>query len=99
MLLGRPAKPRRPVSVDSTETSSGWRLPVTLLGVMTIGAYGLVLYAFGAFVGPIRDDTGWSNTVISSAFSLSALSGGLGAIATGRLLDRVGIRPVMLRSR
>lgn len=89
---------RRPVSVPDTETSSDWRLPVTLLGVMTIGVYGLVLYAFGAFVGPIRDDTGWSNTVISSAFSLSALSGGLGAIATGRLLDRVGIRPVLLVS-
>ncbi len=98
MLLGRRGEPRDPVSVDSTDTSSGWRLPVTLLGVMTIGAYGLVLYAFGAFVGPIRDDTGWSSTTVSSAFSVSALLGGLGAIATGRLLDRIGIRPVAFGS-
>ena len=46
-----------------------WRLPVILLGAMTVGAYGLVLYGFGAFVAPIRDDTGWSNGAISAAFS------------------------------
>jgi MFS family permease len=73
-------------------------LPVTLLGIMTVGAYGLVLYAFGVFVGPIRDDTGWSNTTVSSAFSVSALLGGLGALASGRLLDRIGIRPVITGS-
>ncbi len=72
-----------------------WRLQVSLLGLVTVGAYGLILYAFGAFVSPIRDDTGWSNAAISSAFSISTLVGGVAALATGRLLDRVGALPVM----
>lgn len=72
-----------------------WRTQVVLLGVATVGAYGLVLYGFGAFVAPIRDDTGWSNAAISAAFSISTLLGGLLALVTGRLLDQVGGRPVM----
>lgn len=72
-----------------------WRLQVALLGLTTIGAYGLVLYGFGAFVTPIRDDTGWSNGSISAGFSISTLGGGLLALQSGRLLDRVGARPVM----
>ncbi len=75
--------------------TSPWRLRVVLLGLVTIGAYGLVLYGFGAFVAPIRDETGWSNGAISMAFSISTLFGGVLALATGRLLDRVGARPVM----
>ena len=72
-----------------------WRTQVILLGSATVGAYGLVLYGFGAFVAPIRDDTGWSNGAISAAFSISTLLGGLLALTTGRLLDRIGGRPVM----
>jgi MFS family permease len=72
-----------------------WRTPVVLLGVVTVGAYGLVLYGFGAFVAAIRDDTGWSNGAISSAFSIATLAGGLLALGTGRLLDRFGGQPVM----
>jgi predicted MFS family arabinose efflux permease len=72
-----------------------WRVQVVLLGVATVGAYGLVLYGFGAFVAPMRDDTGWSNGAISAAFSISNLLGGLLALTTGRWLDRVGGRPVM----
>jgi len=72
-----------------------WRLQVSLLGLVTIGAYGLILYGFGAFVAPIRDDTGWSNAAISSAFSIATLVGGLTSLGTGRLLDRIGALPVM----
>ena len=75
--------------------SRPWRLQVSLLGLVTIGAYGLILYGFGAFVTPIRDDTGWSNAAISSAFSIATLVGGVASLGTGRFLDRVGARPVM----
>ena len=73
-----------------------WR--VALLGVTTIVSYGFVLYAFGVFVVPIEEETGWTTGVVSAAFSLSLLGGGLGAIFAGRLLDKVGARPVMLVS-
>lgn len=76
-------------------SATSWRAPVVLLGIATVGSYGLVLYGFGAFVAPMRDDTGWSNGAISAAFSVSTLLGGLLALTTGGLLDRVGARPVM----
>jgi MFS family permease len=82
-------------SARTTRRTTSWRAPVVLLGVATVGAYGLVLYGFGAFVAPIRDDTGWSNGAISAAFSISTLLGGLLALTTGRMLDRIGPRPVM----
>ncbi|NNE11418.1 MAG: MFS transporter [Ilumatobacter sp.] len=72
-----------------------WRLQVVLLGLVTIGAFGLILYAFGAFVSPIRDDTGWSNASISAAFAIATMGGGVLALWAGRFLDRVGARPVM----
>lgn len=73
-----------------------WRLQVVLLGLVTIGAFGLILYGFGAFVSPIRDDTGWSNASISAAFAIATLLGGVLALGAGRMLDRVGAQPVML---
>ena len=78
-----------------TDEPAPWRFQVVLLGLVTIGAYGLVLYGFGAFIAPIRDDTGWSNGAISAAFSISTLLGGVLSLTTGRLLDRIGARPVM----
>ena len=72
--------------------------PAVLLGLATIGAYGLVLYAFSVFIEPIKAETGWSNGALSGAFSLGLLVSGIGAIFTGRLLDQIGSRPVMLGS-
>jgi MFS family permease len=71
-------------------------LQVVLLGLVTIGAFGLILYGFGAFVSPIRDDTGWSNASISAAFAIATVVGGVMSLGAGRLLDRVGAQPVML---
>lgn len=72
--------------------------PAVLLGMATIGAYGLVLYAFSVFIEPIKAETGWSNGALSGAFSLGLLVSGIGAIFTGRFLDQIGSRPVMLGS-
>ncbi len=70
--------------------------PVLLMGTASMGAYGLVLYAFGVFIGPIKEETGWSYGTISAAFSMGVLISGIGATLTGRLLDAVGSRPVLL---
>ncbi|MBI5949026.1 MAG: MFS transporter [Chloroflexi bacterium] len=73
-----------------------WR--VILLGILTVGSYGIAVYSFGVFIGPIHDDTGWSVGALSGAFTLSSLAGGVGAVGSGWLLDRLGGRPVMLGS-
>ena len=84
------------MSEGSPAPAAPWRLQVVLLGFVTIGAFGLVLYGFGAFVSPIRDDTGWSNASISAAFAIATVVGGIMSLGTGRMLDRVGAQPVML---
>ncbi len=72
-----------------------WR-DASLLGVATIGAYGVVFYAFGVFIEPLHEDTGWSTGTLSFAYSAGVLLSGAAAVAGGRTLDRRGSRPVML---
>lgn len=70
--------------------------PAVLLGFVTIGAYGVVLYAIGVLLAPIHEDTGWSTGRLSSAFAFGVLVSGVTAILAGWALDRVGSRPVFL---
>ncbi|MFQ5557869.1 MAG: MFS transporter, partial [Acidimicrobiales bacterium] len=71
-------------------------LSVGLLGLVTISAYGSWYYAFGALLDSIRDDTGWSESSLAASFAAGTVLVGVGSVAGGRLLDRVGVRPVFL---
>ncbi len=81
------------------ERAIGWILdwrPAVLLGVLTVGSYGLVLYGFGIIVGPIQDEEGWASGPANAAFMASYLLGAALSIISGRVLDGIGPRPVML---
>lgn len=69
---------------------------VALLGLVTIAAYGTWWYAFGVLLDPIRLDTGWSESVLATSFSIGSVTIGLGAIGGGRLIDRLGARQVLM---
>ncbi len=69
--------------------------PALLLGVLTVGSYGLPLYGFGVITGPIQDDQGWSSGAVNAAFMGSYLLGAAASVATGRILDTIGPRPVL----
>ncbi len=69
---------------------------IVVLGLVTIAAYGAWYYSFGVLLDPILDDTGWSESWLSGGFSIAFAAGGVMAIPAGRLLDRVGSRPVFL---
>ncbi len=71
-------------------------LAIALLGLVTIVAYGSWYYAFGVLLDPIRIDTGWSEAALAGSFSIGIVAVGFGAIAGGRLLDRIGSRAVLL---
>ena len=77
--------------------SDWWRTwwPAVLLGVLTVGAYGLVLYGFGVISGPIQEEEGWSSGATNAAFMGSYLLGAAGSIVSGRVLDAIGPRPVL----
>ena len=63
--------------------------------MLTIGAYGLVLYGFGVITGPMQDAEGWSSGAINAAFMGAYLLGAAASLASGRILDAVGPRPVL----
>lgn len=58
-------------------------------------AYGVLYYAFTVLSPEIVDDTGWSATSVTAAFSAGSLFGALAGIVAGRLLQRHGPRWVM----
>lgn len=70
--------------------------PAMLLGLATIGAYGAAYYAIGVLIPVIAEDTGWSSSLLSGAFSLGVLGQGGVALLAGHLFDRRGSRPVLL---
>ncbi|WP_433800332.1 MFS transporter [Actinomycetospora sp. CA-084318] len=65
------------------------------LCVTEITSWGTLYYAFPVLLGPITAETGWSSTAAVGAFSLGAIVSALAGVVVGRLLDRVGPRPVM----
>ena len=71
-----------------------WR-PAILLGLLTVGAYGLVLYGFGAITGAMQDEEGWSSAAVNAAFMGSYLLGAAASLVSGRILDAFGPRPVL----
>ena len=90
---GRAGPPRIRLAQLARLTRTWW--PVLMLGLTTIGAYGVAFYSFGVLIGPIVADTGWSLTQVSGAFSVGALGAGGVALVSGRVLDRTGSRPVL----
>ncbi len=71
-----------------------WR-QIIYLGILTCGAYGLVLYGFGIIAGPIQEDEGWSSAAVNAAFMGSYLLGAAASLVSGRILDAFGPRPVL----
>lgn len=67
-------------------------LRVAVLGIITITVYGSWYYSYGVLLDPIIEDTGWGEAVLASVFGASSLIAGLGSLAGGWLLDRLGSR-------
>lgn len=53
---------------------------------------GIAVFGFGVFITPIREETGWTLTQISIAFSIRSFENGLLAPFTGFMVDRLGAR-------
>ena len=58
-------------------------------------SYGILYYAFAAFLVPMREDLGWSTAELTGAFSLAILVSAVAGIPVGRYLDRHGPRGLM----
>jgi MFS family permease len=73
----------------------GW----VMLGVAALGMFASgpgQSHIFSVFITPIGQDLGISHTSVSSAYALATLVAAFGLPYVGRLVDRYGVRPVML---
>jgi len=73
----------------------GLRRVLVVLCLTQIVGWGVLYYAFPVLAPSIAGDTGWSVATVTAAFSGGLVVSALVGIWTGRLLDRVGPRPVM----
>ncbi|MDQ3855063.1 MAG: MFS transporter [Chloroflexota bacterium] len=72
----------------------GWTIAGTL-AVTEVTSWGVLYYAFAAFLVPMQEELGWSRTALTGAYSLGLLVSGLAAPVVGRWLDRHGPRALM----
>jgi MFS family permease len=73
----------------------GW----AMLGVAALGMFASgpgQSHMFSVFILPIGEDLWISHTSVSSAYALATLVAAFGLPWVGRLVDRYGVRPVML---
>jgi MFS family permease len=56
----------------------------------------VILYTLGLFIKPLNQEFGWDRASISAAGGLAAISSAIAIPFVGWLIDRSGIRPVLL---
>jgi MFS family permease len=72
----------------------GWWI-LAGLSVTQIVAWGVLYYAFGVLMTPMRAEFGWSAPAVAGAFSAGLLASALAAMPIGHYIDRHGARGVM----
>jgi predicted MFS family arabinose efflux permease len=71
------------------------RRALIALCVTEITSWGTLYYSLPAMLVPLSRSTGWPGPAVMGAFSAGLLVSAVAGIAVGRLLDRLGPRPVM----
>ena len=72
-----------------------WIVVASILGLI-VGAGSINIFAFGVFLKPVSDDLGISRGTLSAAVFLSSILTAAGSPVLGTMIDRCGIRMVML---
>jgi predicted MFS family arabinose efflux permease len=82
---------QRPAATDPATAgwgSSALRRATLTLAISQLVSWGVLFYGFAVTASAIRDDTGWSEALISGAFTVGLLIAGLGAPYVARALAR-----------
>lgn len=72
-----------------------WVVVASILGLI-VGTGSINIFAFGVFLKPVSDDLGVSRGTLSAAVFLSSILTAAGSPVLGTMIDRWGIRTVML---
>lgn len=84
----------RPAGADALPRRTLRRV-TAVLALTEITSWGTLYYAFPVLAPLVARDTGWSLTQLTAAFSTGLLVSAFAGVPVGRVLDRVGPRPVM----
>lgn len=93
-MLDRGARPAVSARPARRRLYYGWVL-VGALATAQVSSWGVLYYAFSAFIEPMQRDLGWSRAALTGAYSLALLLSGLAAFPIGAWLDRHGPRLLM----
>jgi predicted MFS family arabinose efflux permease len=80
--------------VAPRQRTRGWAITGALSITETV-SYGILYYAFAAFLVPMHEDLGWSTAQLTGAFSLAILISAIAGIPVGRYLDSHSPRGLM----
>ena len=81
---------------SSNPSSSRWSIPFASAIALVFGNAPVSLYSFGVFITPLETQFGWDRTTISGAIGLCALCSAISLPIIGFLMDKWGVKPVLL---
>jgi len=73
----------------------GWWVVIAAATIILVASAG-PLYLFSTLVDPLEEEFGWSRAAIGAGPSIAALMAGLTVPVAGYLVDRVGVRPLLV---
>jgi OFA family oxalate/formate antiporter-like MFS transporter len=73
----------------------GWWVVLAAAIIILVAGAG-PLYVFSTLVDPLEDEFGWSRATIGAGPSIAAVMAGLAVPVAGYLVDRVGVRPLLV---
>jgi len=72
------------------------RIMTVALAVMTWASFGTLAFTFSVMLGPMTEELGWSNALLSSGYTVGAVVAGALAAFVGRTIDVSGGRAVAI---
>ena len=93
-VVGRVTGRRAPGGAAAGWRTRAWAIAGALSVTETV-SWGVLYYAFAAFLVPMQDGLGFSEAELTGAFSLAMLVAAVAGLAVGRYLDRHSPRALM----
>jgi MFS family permease len=81
---------------DARSPERSWSIPFGGALALVVGNGPVSVFAFGVFMGSLEHEFGWSRASLSTGIALCALLSALSLPIVGLLMDKVGVRRVLM---